>query len=98
MSERTTIKELIDSGKIGLDTVVLGELPITADGCVACQNAVVWHPVAGACYPVPDGLNMAAKVYGGTMLHDVGACYSTREAAEAQAMGFYDLPKNSANQ
>lgn len=29
-----TIRDLIDSGKISLDTVVLGELPMTADGVV----------------------------------------------------------------
>jgi hypothetical protein len=62
---------------------VLGTLPVTADGSIACQDAVVWHPINGACYPVPDGLNVAAKVYGGSTLVPVSECFATREAAEA---------------
>ena len=61
---------------------VLGDLAITADGFIACQNSVVWHPTDGGCYPVPDGLNMAAKVYGGARLVDVGECYSSLEASQ----------------
>ncbi len=60
---------------------VLGTLPVTADGYIACQDSVVWHPTNGACYPVPDGLNVAAKVYGGAALVPVASCYSTRQAA-----------------
>jgi hypothetical protein len=60
---------------------VLGTLPVTADGYVACQDCVIWHPTDGACYPVPDGLNVSAKVYGGARLVPTNDCYSTREAA-----------------
>lgn len=66
----------------GVVRKVLGDLAITADGFIACQNSVVWHPTDGGCYPVPDGLNMAAKVYGGARLVDVGECYSTLDAAQ----------------
>lgn len=66
----------------GMVRRVLGDLAITADGFIACQNSVIWHPTDGGCYPVPDGLNMAAKVYGGARLVDVGECYSTLDAAQ----------------
>ncbi len=67
----------------GRDAKVLGTLARTADNFIACQDSVVWHPIYGACYPVPDGLNVAAKVYGGNSLVPVSECYSTREAAES---------------
>lgn len=66
----------------GVVRKVLGQLPITPDGCVPCLGSVIWHPVSGAYYPVP-GLNVAAKVYGGSQLVNICDCYSTREAAEA---------------
>lgn len=71
----------------GVVRKVLGTLHLTADKCIACQDAVVWHPTNGACYPVLDGLNMAAKVYGGSTLVPASECYSTREAAEAARKG-----------
>ena len=61
---------------------VLGTLPLTADGCIACQDSVIWHPTDGACYPVPDGLNVSAKVYGGARLVPTNECFKTREAAQ----------------
>jgi hypothetical protein len=70
------------AGPDGEPRKVLGTLPVTADGYIACQDSVVWHPTNGACYPVPDGLNVAAKVYGGAALVPVASCYSTRQAAE----------------
>jgi hypothetical protein len=69
------------AGPDGEPRKVLGTLPVTADGYIACQDSVVWHPTNGACYPVPDGLNVAAKVYGGAALVPVASCYSTRQAA-----------------
>ena len=77
------VKGIIDcTGDVPVVRRVLGDLAITADGFIACQNSVVWHPTDGGCYPVPDGLNMAAKVYGGTRLVDVGECYSSLDAAQ----------------
>lgn len=35
----TTLHDLIKSGKISLETEVLGELPMTADGCIICIGA-----------------------------------------------------------
>jgi len=37
-----TIRDLIDSGKISLDTAVLGELPMTADGVMVFPGAFLW--------------------------------------------------------
>lgn len=64
-----TIRDLIDSGKISLDTVVLGELPMTADGVVIGDEAVVWDESMGTVlhYCTTEGL------------------YSTRQAAERAA-------------
>ena len=78
------VKGIIDcTGDVPVVRRVLGMLSVTADGFLACQNSVVWHPTDGACYPVPDGLNIAAKVYGGARLVDVRECYSSRDAADA---------------
>jgi hypothetical protein len=71
------------TGEVPCVRRVLGTLPITKDGFLACQNSVVWHPTDGGCYPVPDGLNVAAKVYGGARLVDIGECYSSLEASSA---------------
>ena len=71
---------ITDAGEV---RKVLGTLPVTADGCIACQDSVIWHPTDGACYPVPDGLNVSAKVYGGARLVPTNECFKTREAAEA---------------
>ena len=84
MKKAIETRGIIDcTGDVPLVRKVLGTLPVTADGFLACQNSVVWHPNDGACYPVPDGLNIAAKVYGGARLVDVRECYSSRDAADA---------------
>jgi hypothetical protein len=69
----------------GRDVRVLGELPMTADGCVATHSKFLYHPDSGPCYMVPDGHDRpsAAKVFGGAILVSVSECYSSEQAAEA---------------
>lgn len=68
-----TIRDLIDSGKISLDTVVLGELPMTADGVVAGLGTQLWwfnrHGVQ--CISV--------------LPERTDDCWTTRQAAERAA-------------
>lgn len=79
-----TIRDLIESGKISLDTVVVGELPITADGCLVGVGARLFYQESAAADDValcwldrPGGY-----VWNELMLV---SWYSTREAAERAA-------------
>lgn len=83
-----TIGDLIAAGKISLETVVLGEIPMTGDGCVIGQGAIVW--------PHPDyAIDDEAGATTGMSLRDNNTydfiepgewegdkCYSTKAAAE----------------
>lgn len=46
-----TIGDLIAAGKISLETVVLGELPMTGDGCILCPGASAWRDERPAIFP-----------------------------------------------
>ena len=89
---RTTIRELIDSGKISLDTVVLGELPMTADGAVVSVGARVWFPGIEDALPAKplDDVGLWVEFHKkgrhyDTSIAGIPQCYSTREAAERAA-------------
>jgi len=91
-----TIRDLIDSGKISLDTVVLGELPMTADGCIVGFPpgfGGLWH---ARFLEQPEQTNPMRMAYDqpsrcivvwchGLIDVPVSACYSTHQAAERAA-------------
>ena len=79
-SVRMTIRDLIDSGKISLDTVVLGELPMTADGCVIGEGARIFkRNEAGSLQPVVALMSPRPTLTNSLRL------YSSMEAAERAA-------------
>jgi len=68
-----TIRDLIDSGKISLDTVVLGELPMTADGMIAGLGSRLFYVRNGSVSGV------------GVLPERTDDCWTTRQAAERAA-------------
>ncbi len=73
-----TIRELLDSGEITLDTKVLGELPTNADGDIWGCNATAW------AYDIHEGKVLAMTWDLVPDWHSVQFCdsYSSKEAAE----------------
>lgn len=69
----TTIRDLIEAGKVSMDTVVLGELPMTADGCIVGLGSEVFYTRRGEVFTV------------GLLPERTDDCYSTREAAQSAA-------------
>lgn len=69
----TTIRTLIENGTISLDTAVLGQLPMTADGCVAGLGSRLFYVRNG----VVSGV--------GVLPERTDDCWTTREAAERAA-------------
>lgn len=67
----------------GRDVKVLGELPMTADGCVVGNHATLWaaDPAETFCMRV-DNIG-CTDVAESDSFWEVGQLYSTREAAEA---------------
>lgn len=75
----TTIRDLLESGKITPDTVVLGELPMTADGVIVGTACTVW-------YEDHNWQTMRRPQFIERAVHypiNLGRAYSTSEAAEA---------------
>lgn len=77
----TTIRQLIADGTITLDTVVLGTLPMTADGCIIGYGCTLWYRLSQEIGPdqIVDMRHQPIKA--------MEPSYSTREAAEAARKG-----------
>lgn len=69
----TTLRDLIEAGKVSMDTVVLGELPMTADGYIVGLGSKVFYMRRGEVLTI------------GLLPERTDDCYSTREAAQSAA-------------
>lgn len=84
------IRDLIDSGKISLDTVVLGELQRTKDGAIVGNGADIYCNLCEPGEALRSWHNVASPIGGDDTVQaddmvDIDECYSTREAAERAA-------------
>ena len=85
----TTIRQLIADGTITLDTVVLGTLPMTADGCIIGYGCTLWYRLSHTLW------YRSSQEIGPDQIVDMRhqpikamePSYSTREAAEAARKG-----------
>ena len=78
----TTIRQLIADGTITLDTVVLGKLVVTVDGCLVGTNATTFWAGRNGIFP-----NKWILVNQTNQWRRSDEVYSTREAAEASRKG-----------
>lgn len=81
-----TLRDLIDSLPRGLDTPVLGELPVTADGAIAMIGELVFNPHQNIKVSLvavdSDGQHGALF---GSFWRPFEFCYSAKKAAAERA-------------
>lgn len=87
----TTIKSLLESGVITMETRVLGTLPMTGDGCIPTPDALVWVMPPHCANPAGIGFRILCMYSDGPASGDSQPkwedCYSSREAALAAQAG-----------
>jgi len=83
-----TIRDLIEAGKISMDTVVLGEPAITVDGALVLDGADVFIVTPEGIEPARSWHQMASPTASTSDDPDeddifpVSECFASKEAAE----------------